>query len=89
MNMPILSEMENSIEKLSLKDQLWLMERLVQRIRASTIQLEDQFEADLVAMANDPQIQEELQKISEEFAYAMVMDWICNDGCEARRDLFC
>ncbi len=70
MNMPILSEMENSIEKLSLKDQLWLMERLVQRIRASTIQLEDQFEADLVAMANDPQIQEELQKISEEFAYA-------------------
>lgn len=70
MNMPILSEIENSIEKLSLKDQLWLMERLVQRIRASTIQLEDQFEADLVAMANDPQIQEELQKISEEFAYA-------------------
>ena len=70
MNMPILSEIEISIEKLSLKDQLWLMERLVQRIRASTIQLEDQFEADLVAMANDPQIQEELQKISEEFAYA-------------------
>lgn len=70
MNMPILSEMESSIGKLTLKEQLWLMERLVQRIRANTVQLENQFEDDLVVMANDPQIQEELQKISEEFAYA-------------------
>lgn len=70
MNMPILSEMENNISKLSLKEQLWLMERLVQRIRANTVYLENQFEDDLVAMANDPQIQDELKKISEEFAYA-------------------
>lgn len=70
MNMPILSEMESSIGKLTLKEQLWLMERLVQRIRANTVQRENQFEDDLVVMANDPQIQEELQKISEEFAYA-------------------
>lgn len=70
MNMPILSEMENNISKLSLKEQLWLMERLVQRIRANTAYLENQFEDDLVAMANDPQIQDELKKISEEFAYA-------------------
>ena len=70
MNMPNLSEMDNGIGKLSLKEQLWLMERLVHRIHSNTIQLQGQFEDDLVTMANDPQIQDELQKISEEFAYA-------------------
>ncbi|MEZ4590774.1 MAG: hypothetical protein R3D55_06485 [Chloroflexota bacterium] len=70
MNMPILSEMENNISRLSLKEQLWLMERLVQGIRANMSQTENQFEDELAAMANDPQIQEELQKIGEEFAYA-------------------
>ena len=70
MNMLILSEMENSIGKLSLKEQLWLMERLVQRIRENTVQPEDQFEDELATMASDPQIQDELQKINEEFAYA-------------------
>ncbi|MCB9009167.1 MAG: hypothetical protein H6656_17710 [Ardenticatenaceae bacterium] len=70
MNMPILSEMENNISRLSLKEQLWLMERLVQGIRAKMSQSENRFEDELVMMANDPQIQEELQKINEEFAYA-------------------
>jgi len=70
MNMPILSEMEDSISRLSLAEQLWLMERLVQRIKENTVNQKSRFESDLIAMANDPQIQRELRKIEEEFAFA-------------------
>jgi hypothetical protein len=70
MNMPILTQMENNIGRLSLAEQLWLMERLVQRIKENTINEKSRFESDLVAMANDPQIQRELREIEEEFAFA-------------------
>ncbi len=70
MNMPILTEMENNIRRLSLAEQLWLMERLVQRIKENTINERSRFESDLIAMANDPQIQRELREIEEEFAFA-------------------
>ena len=70
MNMPILSQMEDRIRHLSLAEQLWLMERLVQRIRERTTNSKSLFESDLLAMANDPQIQNELQLIEEEFAFA-------------------
>lgn len=70
MNMPVLSQMEDSISRLSLAEQLWLMERLVQRIKEKTTNQKSQFEQDLIAMANDPQIQRELQQIEEEFAFA-------------------
>ena len=69
MNMPILSQMEDRISHLSLAEQLWLMERLVQRIREKTVNTKSQFESDLMTMANDPQIQNELQQIEEEFAF--------------------
>ena len=72
MNMPILSQMEDSISRLTLAEQLWLMERLVQRIKENTVNKMSQFEDDLVAMANDPQIQQELQEIADEFAFAEV-----------------
>jgi hypothetical protein len=70
MNMPILSQMEDRISRLSLDEQLWLMERLVQRIKENTISPKSGFESDLIAMANDPEIQSELQEIEKEFAYA-------------------
>jgi hypothetical protein len=70
MNMPILTEMEDNIRHLSLAEQLWLMERLVQRIKENTINEKSRFESDLIAMANDPQIQRELREIEEEFAFA-------------------
>ena len=70
MNMPVLSQMEDSISRLSLAEQLWLMERLVQRIKEKTTNQKSQFEQDLITMANDPQIQRELQQIEEEFAFA-------------------
>ena len=70
MNMPILSQMEDSISRLSLAEQLWLMERLIQRIKENTVNQKSRFERDLIAMANDPQIQHELRVIEEEFAFA-------------------
>ena len=64
MNMPILTQMENNISRLSLAEQLWLMERLVQGIKENTINEKSQFESDLVAMSNDPQIQRELRELT-------------------------
>ncbi len=70
MNMPMLSQMEENFGRLSLDEQLWLMERLVQRIKENTINQKSLYENDLKAMANDPEIQRELREIESEFAHA-------------------
>lgn len=69
MNSPKLSQMEDNISQLSLDEQLWLVERLVHNIRETTSKKKHHFDNNLAAMANDPQIQSELRKIEEEFAY--------------------
>ena len=69
MNSLKLSQMEDNINKLSLDEQLWLVERLVHNIRETTNKKKYQFENDLAIMADDPQIQSELRKIEEEFAF--------------------
>ena len=76
MNMMILSQIEEDIYKLSLDEQLWLIERLAQHIR-NAVAIKDDFEMQLIAMANDPEIQNELQIIETEFAIAEA------DGLEA------
>jgi hypothetical protein len=60
----ILSEIEAKIYKLSLAKQLWLLERLAQHIR-HTISDQADIEAQLQAMANDPEIQAELRLIEK------------------------
>jgi len=69
MNLSVLSQIEERIHQLSLAEQLWLIERLAQRLRAKLI-AENTFEDALAAMAADPEIQRELQGIEEEFAPA-------------------
>lgn len=64
---PALDRIEADIDRLSLPDQLWLMERLAYRIRTHTIQRLDIQEGDLAAMASDPAIQRELAEIAAEF----------------------
>ncbi len=76
MNRLILSQIEENIYELSLDEQLWLIERLAQHIR-NAVAVKDNIEAQLMAMANDPEIQAELQVIEEEFAVAEA------DGLEA------
>ncbi len=68
MNMRVLSQIENKFSQLAFNEQLWLIERLVQHVRETTISQPNSFENDLVAMANDPQIQNELHLIEEEFS---------------------
>jgi hypothetical protein len=65
-----LSQLEAAVDALSLSEQLWFMERLVQRIRRRSISSptinDDEFEQ----MARDPAIQRELKKIETDFAVA-------------------
>ena len=68
MSTPTLTQMDNTISHLSLSEQIWLMERLVQRIKENAVSQTDLFEDELVAMANDPDIQRELHAIENDFA---------------------
>lgn len=69
MNMMVLSQIEENVYELSLAEQLWLIERLAQHIRKAMV-VKDNLDTQLIAMANDPEIQAELQMIAEEFAVA-------------------
>ena len=61
-------QIEADIERLSLPEQLRLMERLAHLIGQRAHAVPSVQEGDLVAMANDPAIQRELRDIEEEFA---------------------
>lgn len=76
MNTMVLSQLEENIHELSLTEQIWLIERLAQHIRGA-MAVTNNFELQLIAMANDPEIQDELQIIATEFTIAEA------DGLEA------
>ena len=67
MHASVLSQIEEQITQLSVDEQLWLIERVAQRLRES-MRTQRAFEAQLVAMAADPDIQREIRWIDEEFA---------------------
>jgi len=69
MNFPALSQIEEHIAQLSLDEQLWLIARVAQRLHAQLV-AQSPLDAQLTAMASDPEIQNELRAIAEEFAYA-------------------
>ena len=68
----VLHEIEKIIDRLSHEEQLWLIEQLAHRLREGAMKnnLPEQtnFKNQLMAMANDPEVQAELQKINQEFA---------------------
>ena len=68
MNIPVLSQIEEHISRLSAEEQLWLIARVAQRLRAQ-LTTQGPAEAQLVAMAADPEIQAELRIIAEEFVH--------------------
>ncbi len=63
----LLSELEENISRLSLDDQLLLIERVSHRIRENISDKTDD-DTQLSKMAADPEIQRELQKIKNEFS---------------------
>lgn len=69
MNFPALSQIEEHIAQLPLDAQLWLIARVAQRLHAQLV-AQSPLDTQLAAMASDPEIQNELRVIAEEFAYA-------------------
>jgi len=67
MNFGVLSEIEAHIDKLSVAEQLALLEYVAQRLRKN-LGAQSNLENELALMAADPDIQRELREINEEFA---------------------
>jgi hypothetical protein len=65
---PELHRLESAIGQLSFAEQLWLMDRLAQRIRDRSPHPSGAENKQLDAMSADPAIQRELQEIEVEFA---------------------
>lgn len=72
MHSATLSQIEEIILRLSREEQLWLIEQLAHYLREGSakgdVSVKTVFENQLAAMAADPEIQAELQKISREFS---------------------
>ena len=68
MNFPALSHIEECITQLSVDEQLWLIARVAQRLHVQLV-AQNALDAQLTAMASDPEIQNELRAIAEEFAH--------------------
>ena len=75
---PVPSEIESQFARLSPEAQLSLLERLVHRARLAVSGRRDTWEADLAAMAADPEMQRELHRIQAEFSVTEA------DGLERR-----
>ena len=71
MHSVVLNQIEEMTRRLSRKEQLWLIEQLAHRLREGSIKndISEQttFKNQIVAMATDPEVQAELQKINHEF----------------------
>lgn len=67
MNVMNLSQIEKEIDMLPQKDQLFLMERIIHRLRKKNLKNDETIETQLAAMASDIQIQQELKEINREF----------------------
>lgn len=66
----ILAEIDRLIGQLNRDEQLWLIERLAHRLRQPPAGEQTAHDAELAAMADDPDIQRELRQIADEFAAA-------------------
>ncbi len=69
MNPSALSQIEADISQLSFTEQLWLLERIAQRLRTQCA-TPNAFEHQLAAMAADQEVQQEIRSIEEEFTHA-------------------
>ena len=69
MNDSIVTQIEDGFNQLSISEQLWLIERLVHRVHEATLDNRSDFDAQLALMANDPEIQNELRNIEQEFSH--------------------
>lgn len=66
----LISQIEDSFRQLPLAEQLRLIERLAHMAHEATLKNGDNVEQQLALMADDPEIQRELQNIEREFSQA-------------------
>jgi hypothetical protein len=66
------SEIETTFSRLSVSDQLSLIERLVHHVHEVTLKRRIEFDEQLALMATDPEVQLELRRIEHEFAHTEV-----------------
>ena len=71
-----LCQIEQAAQKLSSEECLWLIERLVHRLRRKNANGNAPVQAVLAEMAADPEIQREIAQIDREFSFTE------NDGLE-------
>jgi hypothetical protein len=65
-----LTQLEDGFKQLSTSEQLWLIERLVHHVHEATLKQSNDVDEELALMATDPEIQNELRRIEQEFSYA-------------------
>jgi hypothetical protein len=70
MSNSVLTELEDGFKQLSTSEQLRLIERLVHHVHEAALKQSNDVDAQLAHMATDPQIQNELRRIEQEFSYA-------------------
>ena len=70
MSLPSISEIESQFARLPTEGQLSLLERLVHKLRQNFEAHQESWEAELSAMAADPEMQKELSLINTEFRAA-------------------
>ena len=66
MSSTVISQIEQNIFALPAEEQLRLIKRVTDTLRKHA-EIENDFDAQLVAMANDPDIQRELKEIERDF----------------------
>jgi hypothetical protein len=67
MNQMTVSQIEQSILQLSVDEQLLIISHVAEKLRG---RVEDDFEAQLIEMSNDINIQREIKEINDEFLHA-------------------
>ncbi len=67
MSQTVLSDIEQSVLQLPDSEQLLLISRVAEKLRRRNIESESEFENQLAEMANDSEIQRELNEIEADF----------------------
>ncbi len=69
MSNSVLTQIEDGFKQLSTSEQQWLIERLMHHVQEATLKQSNDVDEELALMATDPQIQNELRRIEQEFSY--------------------
>lgn len=70
MSNSVLMQIEDGFKQLSTSEQQWLIARLMHHVHEAALRQMDDVDEELALMASNPQIQNELRRIEQEFSYA-------------------